>query len=106
MHLAVANDGPDDARVQVDAPDGVALGVCNVDAALGTDRDALGPREPGKIGAPAVAAVALLTRARDVVDRPGLHIDAIDSVAFAQGEKHVAMLIEGDGARSVQWSAR
>ena len=53
--LAGAHDGRDDAGFQVDPADGVALGVGEIEAAVGRPGDALGPGEPRRLGRTAVA---------------------------------------------------
>src|SRR5262249_57445936 len=73
----------DHAALQVNAADGVALGIRDVDPAVSRVRDSLGPGELGFFGGTAIACIALFAGAREVIDSPGVRIDAIDSIALA-----------------------
>src|SRR5262249_49199366 len=96
----------DDSRLQIDAADGVVLGVGEIEAAIGCGRDALRTGELRSFRGTPVAGIAGFASARDVVNALGLAVDAVDRVAAAEDEEHVAVGRDGDGARLVQRSAR
>src|SRR5215212_2054258 len=96
-----AEYGRDHAGPQVDAPDGVVLGV-RYEEALAADGEALGATERGQPGRAAIARVALRPGAGHVVNRAAARYDPVDRVAFAQREIDRAVVADGDGPRPVE----
>src|SRR5690606_13907130 len=67
------------------------------------DGDALGSGEDGLFGVAAVTRVAgLAAGAGDVVQRFRFQVDAIDGVAFAEGEIQAVLAVEVEGPRTVE----
>jgi hypothetical protein len=73
--LARSEDNGNHAALQVDAANRVALGVGNVDSAVARIGDPLGAGELGLLGWTAIACVAFLARAGEMIDFSGLRID-------------------------------
>src|SRR5437764_938403 len=81
--------------------DDMIFGIVGVEASVARVRQTFRPSELRADGRSAVAAVALLAGAGDVVQRLRRAIDSVDRVAFAQREKQIAVRREGDRPRSV-----
>src|SRR5260221_13504981 len=69
-------------------------------------RDTLRAGELGLLSLTAVAGVALLARAGEMIDLPGPRIDAVDGVPLAQREIQVTFGIEVERAWTVEWRSR
>src|SRR5579862_4666075 len=88
--LQIVEDGGDQASFQVDRADGMAFGVGQVEDAGGVESETFWAGEFGFASGAVVARVTLFTGAGDVVGRTIGGIDAIDGVAFAEGDVEVA----------------
>src|SRR5438128_178785 len=73
-----------DDSVLIDAADGVALGVRNVNTAVRGAGNTLRSRELRQFGIAAIARVAFFAGTCDMVNAPLFSIDAIDGVSFPQ----------------------
>jgi len=89
--LAGADYRRDDSRLQVDSPDGVALGIGQIKAVAGSPRDALWPRKPRQFGRAAIAIVAGLARPPNVENLARLRVHPVHRSAFAQHQVQVAI---------------
>src|SRR6266851_4383314 len=98
--LAGAGDGLNDATLQINAADGVAFRIGDVEAAIGRIGDAFGPGEFRHSGRAAVARVTSLARAGDMVNalamRVCARINAVDGVPFAEYHVEVTLGIDGE----------
>src|SRR5579862_9530356 len=103
--LAGANNGGDDTGFEVDATDRMAFGIGDIEAVIGSPRDAFGAIEPCLGGGSTVALVTYFAGTGDVRNALRPRVDAIDGVAFAQHQVEVALRIAGDGARPVERGA-
>jgi hypothetical protein len=96
-----AEHGRDHAGCEVYAANDVALGIGDIEPPA-TIGEPLGPRELRQAGGSAIARIALLSGAGQMMDSPRFRCDAVDGVAFAQCEIKIAVAIETHRPRSVQ----
>src|SRR5262245_25316452 len=80
--LARASDQFQRTLANIDHADAVALGVSQINIAIGCDADAFGTRQRGLLRGPAVAGESLLSGAGDVLNGPFLQIHFIHRVSF------------------------
>ena len=99
--LAGAEHRCDDAALDRDAANDVVLGIGHKQISPAISQS-LGARQFGEAGRPAVTRIALLTSAGQMMNRASFRCDAVDGIAFAQGEVKVAFLVESDGSRAIQ----
>src|SRR5205823_1924974 len=96
--LPGAGEGADSTRLRVDLADAVVPGVSQVDVPVGRHGEAVHAVEPRAERRSAIAAVALLTRARDrAEDAPGVHL--ADMLARQLDEEALAAHVEGNAQR-------
>src|SRR6185312_8610272 len=74
----------------------MVLGVADIDRAVGTDRDAVRPRQSGLRGGSAVALPAMPAVARDGGYDAGARVDAADDVVLGLDDEQIAGGIDGE----------
>ena len=90
---AVAGEGGDDARIQVDAPNALVLHVCDQQAAAPVEVAVVGFAELGVNGRSAVAAIGLLAVARNGGDSAGGCVDLAYHVVQPVDHVHIAVYV-------------
>src|SRR5512143_4011712 len=87
--LPRADNGRDHAGPEIDAADGVALGVGEIETPVGRPGDPLRPRELRRLRGSSVARIARLAGSRDVPDAPGARVDPVHRVALSQHDVYL-----------------
>ena len=104
-HFSVADQGVDGAGCLADDADRVALGIGQVDVAIGASGNPLGTAELCFLGITTVAAESLLPGAGNVVQGLFVEIDSIDGIAFPQGQHQLSISGVIESSRAIQGRA-
>src|SRR3954447_16038881 len=93
--LQPAQNGGNNASLQVDSADGVTLRVREIQTVVRRPCDALRPRQLRLFRRTSIAGVAGFARSRYVVNTTGLRVDPVHRVALAQHQIELAVRRDG-----------